>query len=171
MFHRLGLNRFDFLHRRRWGRRRSGICGRGFRRRRRRRRRGRMKLAEFFLEILTRDLVERAGGDLGVGNAQFFRLRDDFFALDPQSFGYVVYANGHKLLQRAACLDVSSCQCMRRTTGRRQAGASSPTLSVRRVTSALADSKMVPACSPTCGMSAKSDASTCNRSSKLVKPA
>jgi hypothetical protein len=57
---------------------------------------GGVGLDDFFLKPFGADFIERAGWNLGGGNVQFLGLRDDFLALETESFRNVVYTNGHK---------------------------------------------------------------------------
>jgi len=83
--------------RRRWG---AGRLNRG--RRRGLRSRGsrgcdafRKNLPEFILEILGGDLVERAAGNLGGGNAHLLGFPENFFVLQAKFLCDIVNANGH----------------------------------------------------------------------------
>ena len=111
-----GGGRRNFHHRFgwRWWRRRRRSYFRS--RRRGRNGRGRMDFAEFVFEELTGDLVERTRRHLGVSDAQFFRLRENFFVLDPKSFRYFVNTNGHIKRLRSVCPGWSSCHHMQTDT-------------------------------------------------------
>ena len=57
----------------------------------------RVGLDDFLFQPLGADLIERAGGDLGGGNAHFLGLRENFFVLEAKFLRNVVNTNGHKL--------------------------------------------------------------------------
>ena len=53
-------------------------------------------LDDFFLKPFGADFIERAGRNLGGGNAQFLGLHEHFFALETKFLRNVVNTNGHK---------------------------------------------------------------------------
>ena len=54
-----------------------------------------MVLEELAFEVLGGDLIQRAGRDLGGGNAQFLGLGENFFVLQAKFLRNVVNTNGH----------------------------------------------------------------------------
>jgi len=58
-----------------------------------------MREDELLFEIFGGDFIQRAGRHPRGGNAQFFRLGQNFFVLQAELFRYVVNTNGHKSLR------------------------------------------------------------------------
>jgi hypothetical protein len=54
-------------------------------------------------EVLSGDLIQRAGRNLGGGDAQFFGFDQNFFVLDPQLLCNVVNTDGHMNLFPTNC--------------------------------------------------------------------
>jgi hypothetical protein len=53
-------------------------------------------MREAVFQELGGDLVEGAGSNLHVGNAQFLRLREHYLALETKLSGDIVNTNGHR---------------------------------------------------------------------------
>jgi len=55
----------------------------------------RVGLDDLLFQNFRTDLVNRAGGHLGGGNAQLLGLHEHFFALQTKFLRYIVNTNGH----------------------------------------------------------------------------
>src|SRR5204862_6825134 len=126
---------------------------------------------QLLLEILGGDLIERTGWNFGRRDAQLLGLDNDFLALDSELFGNIVDTNGHNSISSTDWRTAPACSSHGEHDVQSNTHTADGSFGARRATSALTASTMAAACSPICGISARSATSAWASVSKVARPA